>query len=187
MKRLGLVGITIAMTAAPLAAQIQLSGLDRLAERATNSATIDLDANMMKMAAAFLSQQDKDQAKVKALLGGIQGIHVHSFEFEKDGQYSQQDVESIRSQLRGPQWSRIVSVQEKGDQPETAEIYSRLVDGKVAGFAIIAAEPRELTVVAIDGSIALEDLAALGGQFGVPQIPVPQDKSKEKQKGKQTK
>ncbi len=187
MNRLRLVWITIAMTAAPLAAQIQISGLDRLAERATNSTTIDLDANVMKMAAAFLSQQDKDQAKVKTLLGGLQGIHVHSFEFEKKGQYSQQDVESIRSQLQGPQWSRIVSVQEKGEDAETAEIYTRMVDGKVAGFAIITAEPKELTVVAIEGSIALEDLAALGGQFGVPQIPVSKGSSKDKQKGKQTK
>lgn len=183
MNRWLLLLIMLTLAAVPSPAQLRISGLEALAARAKESVNINLDANLMQLAAGFLSQQDKDQAKVKALLGGITAINVRSFEFEEEGQYRAEDIEPIRAQLRGPGWSQIVSVQEKGDQGESAEIYTRMDQGKVAGFAIITAEPKELTIVAIEGAINLEDLAQLGGQFGIPQIPV----QKNKQKGKDTK
>jgi hypothetical protein len=35
---------------------------------------------------------------------------------------------------------------------------------------IISAEPKELTIVSIDGTLDLKQLAGLGGQFGIPKI-----------------
>jgi hypothetical protein len=40
------------------------------------------------------------------------------------------------------------------------------------GLAIIAAEPREFTIVNIVGSIDLEDLHKLEGKFGVPNLDI---------------
>ena len=44
---------------------------------------------------------------------------------------------------------------------------------------VITAEPKELTVVNLTGSISPEDLKALGGQFGIPKVDVPNGKGKE--------
>jgi hypothetical protein len=49
----------------------------------------------------------------------------------------------------------------------------------VVGFAIISAEPKELAVVAIEGSIDLNDLSKLGG-LGVPAIAIPDQGKKGK-------
>jgi hypothetical protein len=49
-------------------------------------------------------------------------------------------------------------------------VFVKQEKGQVAGVAIIAAEPKELTIVSIDGTIDLAQLAALGGQFGIPKI-----------------
>ena len=84
--------------------------LDRLAARATESVDVTLDASMLELASKFLSQDDPDQAHVKKLVSKLKGVYVRSFEFDKEGQYSMSDVESLRRQLKAPEWSRIVGV-----------------------------------------------------------------------------
>ena len=51
---------------------------------------------------------------------------------------------------------------------ENAEVFLRTENNRIAGLAVIAAEPAELTVVNIFGPIDPEDLSRLGGQFGIP-------------------
>jgi hypothetical protein len=41
---------------------------------------------------------------------------------------------------------------------------------KVTGLAVIAAEPREFTIVNIVGSIDLANISQLGGEFGIPEL-----------------
>jgi hypothetical protein len=77
----------------------------------------------------------------------------------------------LRSQLRSPEWSRIVNVRSKADG-ENVDVFIRREGDQVGGLVVIAAEPRELTVVSIDGPIRPEDLAKLGGQMGVPRIDI---------------
>jgi hypothetical protein len=86
-----------------------------------------------------------------------------------------EDLEPIRAQLRSPGWSKVISSQSK---EQMSEIYTRIEQGKIVGFAIVAAEPKELTVVAIEGSINLNDLSKLKA-LGVPSIPVPDKKGKQ--------
>jgi hypothetical protein len=160
--------------------QLRITGLDGLASKATESADITLDSNLLQMAGGFLagagkdSKDGKDAETLKQLLAGLKAITVKSFKFGETGQYRMEDLEPIRAQLRTPGWSKIISSQSK---EETSEIYMRTDQGKVAGFAIIAAEPKELTVVAIEGTINLNDLAKLKA-LGVPSIPVPDKKGK---------
>jgi len=42
--------------------------------------------------------------------------------------------------------------------------------GQVSGLAIIAAEPRELTIVNIVGPVNPEEIRDLAGHFGVPRM-----------------
>jgi hypothetical protein len=60
-----------------------------------------------------------------------------------------------------------------------------LVEGdKAQGLAIIATEPREFVIVNIVGSIDLEKLHELEGNFGVPELEIekPQPKPETKKK-----
>jgi hypothetical protein len=169
--------VFVALVAAPLWAQdVRFpADLDRLAAKAVETVDVNLDGALLQMAGKFLSGRDPDEARVKALLTGLKGIYVKSFEFSKEGEYSPADVEAIRKQVRGPGWSRIVGVTSKQDG-ENAEIFVKPQGDKFGGVVILAAEPKELTVVNIVGTIDLDTLSELGGHFGVPRMEVPKDK-----------
>ena len=181
-----LIGVWTAAQLPAQSLQLRITGLDGLASKAKATVDITLDSSMLQAAGGFLGGNGKDQdaAKLKELLAGLKAITVRSYEFKEDGQYRREDLDPIRAQLRAPGWSKIVSVSE---EKELTEIYMRTEQGKAAGFAIIAAEPKELTVVAIEGTINLNNLSKLGG-LGIPSIPIPnQDKGNDKDRNKKGK
>ena len=144
-------------------------GIEKLAGKASDVVDVSLDGPLLRLAGRFLSNNDPDEAKVKNIVNGLKGIYVKSFEFEKEGEYAPSDLEEIRRQLRAPGWSRMVGViSKKGG--ENTEIYMKLDDDHVGGLVILAAEPKELTVVNIVGNISLDDLSSLGGHFGIPDV-----------------
>jgi hypothetical protein len=157
------------------------SGLEKLSGKAAESVDVTLDGNLLQLAGKFLSDKDADEAKAKKLIAGLKSITVRSFEFAKEGEYDAADIQTLRAQLQPPAWSRIVGVTSKRDSDNT-EVYLKAGnDSQIGGLVVIAAEPKELTIVSIAGSIRLEDLADLGGQFGIPKLNV-QKKSGEPQK-----
>jgi hypothetical protein len=145
--------------------------IDKLAERATESVDVDLDASMLKLASGFLSKGDPDEIRVKKLVSKLKGVYVRSFEFDKEGQYSLSDIQAIRSQLKVPGWSRIVGV--KSTKGENTEVYLKKDGEQVGGLIVIDAEPKELTIVHIDGPINPEELSELGGHMGIPKMQRP--------------
>lgn len=150
-------------------ARLRISGLEKLAAKASETVDVNLDAPLLKLASKFIGQDDKSDVDLKEMLGNLRGIYVRSFEFDKEGEYSDADVEAIRSQLRAPGWSKIVSVRSK-KEGENAEVYLLGSESNVQGLAIIAADPKELTVVNLVGPIDLDKLSELGGHMGVPQL-----------------
>lgn len=151
--------------------------LEKLAEHATESVDVTLDQSMLSLAGGFLSKDDPDEAQVKKLITKLKGIYVRSFEFDKTGQYSMADVQSMRAQLKGPNWSRIVGV--KNVKGENTEIYILKNGDQIGGIVVLDAEPKELTIVHIDGSISPDDLSRLSGHMGIPEL----GKGKKKSKG----
>jgi len=153
--------------------------LDHLAAKASDTVEVSLDGSTLQFAAKFLDSKDPDQDKVKKLIAGLSGVYVRSFEFQKAGEWTPADLEGIRSQLKTPEWSKIVGV--KSNDGETDEIYLRKENGKLTGVAVIAAEPMELTVVNIVGPVDLDSLAELGGHFHIPKMDAPKkDTGKQK-------
>jgi hypothetical protein len=155
-------------------------GLEKLAEKAKESAEVTLDSNMLQLASKFLSSKDPDQAKAQKIVSGLKSIYVRSFEFAKEGEYSMADLDALRAQLQG--WSKVVSTKSKG---ESADVYFKAGSpGQLGGLFVIAAEPRELAIVHISGTLSPEDIAELSGQFGIPELNLPAAKSKGGDKGK---
>ena len=155
----------------PLAGQdIKIpASVEKLADKASEVVDVTLDASLLQLASRFLPSGDPDTARIKKLVGGLKGIYVRSFQFDKAGEYSMSDVEAIRSQLHGPGWSRIVGVR-KMKSGENSEVYLRSEGGNITGLVVVAAEPKELTIVNINGPIRPEDLQELGGHFGIPRM-----------------
>jgi hypothetical protein len=153
-------------------ARLQLSHLDYLAAKASETVDVNVDERLMQLTAKVFSDKDSDEAAIKELVKGLKGIYVKSFEFEHEGEYSAADVESIRSQLRGPGWSRILSVNSKKDGD--VEVYLMTNGDQIGGLAVLATDPKELTVVNIIGPIDLDKLSKLEGQFGVPDLGIEQ-------------
>jgi hypothetical protein len=146
---------------------------EKLAAKAVETVDVTLDSSMLQLAGNFLSTQKPGQAKAKELVGGLKGIYVKSFEFAKEGEYSEADVEAIRSQLSAPGWSKIVSVQSK-KKGENVGVYVKREGNQIVGLTVLSAEPKELTIVNIVGPIDVEQLSRLGGQFGIPKVDVKQ-------------
>ncbi len=178
-----LFGIGVAAIVLQLSAQeIKMPvNLDRLAEHATETVDVSLDASMLQLASRFLSKDDPDQVHVKQLVSKLKGVYVRSFEFDKDGQYSRSDVEAIRGQLKAPGWTRIVGV--KSTKGDNSEVYLKKNGDQIAGLVVLNAEPKELTIVHIDGAIDPEELSELGGHMGIPKL----GKSRSADNGEKTK
>lgn len=170
-RMIGILLCALLYLALPLSAQLRI-GLDGLAAKASESVNVSLDSSMLQLAAQFLSADKPESAKVKKLIAGLKAIRVRSFEFSKEGQFRPADLEPLRSQLRAPGWSRIVGVDSQPDRERT-EIYTKADAGHIVGLAIIATEPKELTVVEIEGTVDLSELSNLTGRFGIPSIPLP--------------
>ena len=168
MKRT-VVWIALWCAAVPLQAQQFKFNLDQLASKASETVDLSLTGSTLQFAAKFLDGNDADEAKVKKLIAGIEGIYIKSFEFKQDGAWTQADLEGIRSQLKTPDWSRIVGFQST-QEGENSEVYIRNENKKITGIAILVAEPREFTVVNIVGPLDLDSLAELSGHFGVPKL-----------------
>jgi hypothetical protein len=163
-----------AITAHAQGARLQIDQLDSLANRASETVDVKLDERLMLTAAKIFS--DKEDADIKEILKGLKGIYVKSFEFEKEGQYSPADVESVMSQVRSGGWSKIVGVKSKNG--DNVEVYLMMQGDQIQGLAVISAEPKEFTVVNIVGPVNLEKLSKLEGQFGVPDLGLDQPKPK---------
>ena len=135
-----------------------------LAAKAAESVDVTLDGAMLRLATRFLSDDDDE---LKGMVHKLEGIYVHSYEFENDGEYDHAIVDKVQKQI-GPEWKRIVSVQSK--LKENTAIYALPKGDQLAGLVIIAAEPRELTIVNLVGIIDLDKLASLEGNFGIPKV-----------------
>ena len=160
--------------------RLQLNSLDHLAGKANQTVDVNIDERLMKLAAKLFNDKEADEQQVKKLIEGLKGIYVKSFEFDNAGEYSPADLETIRTQLRGPGWTRMVNVISKKEG--NVEVYLLFNGEQVGGLAVLAFEEKELTIVNIVGPVNLDKLAELEGQFGVPELGIEKAKKNNNEK-----
>ncbi len=142
-------------------------GLEKeLAARASDVTEVRLDKNMLGFAARFMDSKHKDDAATRQLIQGLDGIYVRDYEFDKDGQYSQEQIEQLRRAFETPEWSAVVHERER-KSGESTDVLMKLVNGEPHGLFILDMEPKELTIVLILGPIRMEDLSKLNGLGGL--------------------
>jgi hypothetical protein len=158
------------------ASRLQIENLDALASKANKVVEVTLDENLLKLIPGLILKADKsdnhpDTKNIARIAAGFKGVYVRSFEFGSEGQWNEADIAGIRAQLRQPGWSRIVSVRSRKDG-QNVEVYLMTDPSNFGGLAVLATEPNELTVVNIVGKINLEDLLALEGHLGIPDLDI---------------
>jgi hypothetical protein len=172
------VAVLLVWASTPAAAQagavergrLRLDSLDLLQPKASGHVVVDVDAGLLKFATAVLSDSDDEEREVKRLVAGLRGVFVRSYEFKFERQYTDADLTALRSQLRGPGWSRIVDVKTGEGGDADVELYLATEAGRVEGLALVSAEPRKITIVNIVGAIDLEKLRKLEGSLGIPKL-----------------
>jgi hypothetical protein len=161
----------VAALAAPALAQTSPLPLPpqvekELAARASDVTEVTLGKNMLEFAARFMNGKDKDEAATRQLIEGLDGIYVREYEFDKEGQYSMEEIEQLRKYFETSEWSPIVRERER-KSGETTDVMVKLVNGQTRGMFILETEPKELTIVLILGPVRMEDLGKLKGIGGL--------------------
>ena len=165
-----LIWIIAARPASAQTALLRMDNLDRLAASASEVVNVTIDEQLLQLASKFLSSaRSADEREIKELVRDLKGVYVKRFEFDRDGQYSQTDVEPLLKQLHTSAWARIVGVTSTREL-KNIEVFMMTEGSLIKGIAVVAAQPRELTVVNVVGPIDIDKLSRLQGQFGIPQL-----------------
>ena len=168
-----LLGCGLLLTMPVVAQEIQPNfpvELDKkLAARASDVNEVTMNKTMLKFASQFLGSKDKDDVQAQRLIQNLDAIYVRSYEFSEPGQYTPEDLKTIRRQFLGPDWNPMVTVRSKKGEGDT-DVYVKMAGNEVKGMFVLNAEAKELDMVYISGTIRPEDLKDLSGNFGVPNL-----------------
>lgn len=137
-----------------------------LAARASDVTEVTLNKSMLGFASKFMDGKDGDDAATRQLIQNLDGIYVREYEFDKDNQYSMEQIEQLRKSFETPEWQPLVRTRER-KSGESTDVLVKLVNGESHGMFILSAEPRELSIVLILGPIHMQDLGKLQGINGL--------------------
>lgn len=159
----GAAGLTLPLLACSHGPELRLPASTDFRQPATETVNITLGAMPLHFAAALMDDHDSEAAAVKQTLAGVKSVQIRSYEFASDYPCAQTDLGPLRSQLAQPGWTRLVETHKR--DRENVDIYVALNDHVVRGVAIIACEPRELTIVNVVGTVDLDQVARLRHTF----------------------
>jgi len=138
----------------------------QLAAAASDVTEVTLNKDMLGFAARFMDKKGGDDASVEKLIQGLDGIYVRDYEFDKEGQYSMEDVEKLRQSFETSDWMPMVRDKEK-KTGESTDVMVKMVNGESHGMFILSVEPKELSIVLILGPIKMDQLGQLKGLGGL--------------------
>lgn len=133
-----------------------LAGTDEFAKGATETSEVNLDKNMLGLAA---TQAGKGKGMAD-LMEKMDFVYVRSYTYAKPGEYKMADVEKITKRLSGGAWSHLVK---ERSATESTDVCVRTdEEGQLSELVVISAEPTELSFVHLKGHVSLGDLRKLG-------------------------
>ena len=156
-----------AATAFAQNARLQIDHLDNLFPKAVETIDVRIDGSLLQIASKFLDKNKTNEAAVREIVNVLKGVYVKGVEFDKEGEFTEQDVQLVRQQLSTPGWERIVGVRSKRDH-ENVEVYLMLNNGLIEGIGVLVTDPKQLIVVNVVGPIDPEKITELRGNFGIP-------------------
>ena len=167
LKKFFAIMTMIALCTLPVCGQdgrLKFDALSHLEAKASETVDVNVESPLLQLVPKLVFGGESIEEKtMRELVSGLKGVFVRHYEFEKSGEYTESDLDAVRAQVRG--WSKIVGIRSKRGS-ETVEAYTLMDGSKIAGLLILAAEPRELTLVNVVGIIDLEKLIEMSRYFG---------------------
>jgi len=168
--RASIAAIALLASAAALAAEsgrLRLPDFSHLQSKAIESVDVTVGPFMLGLASLFAPERDADGTEIKKIIKGISAVYIRSYQFDADYVYSKDDIESVRKQLRDAKWLSLAQIHSRA-KDENVDIFVALENDKPAGFAILASEPREFTIVNVVGTLDPEHIGKLRRSLDLP-------------------
>ena len=163
-----LLTIAAAASASAQNARLQMDHLDKLFPKASETIDVTVDKSLLTLAAKFLKTDKPDEAAAREIISALKGVYVKGVQFESDNQFAEADVETLRSQLRAPGWSRIVGVRSKREG-QNVDVYLMINNGVIDGIGVLLQQPKQLMVVNVVGTIDPEKIYPIAGPVRYPE------------------
>lgn len=145
-------------------AELKIPAFDDLQPKAVESVNVTIDSLILGLMSHFVDDSAPDNAQLKKTLVGLKSVQVRSFRFNSDFAYSKADIDSVRSQLTAPGWSRLVQVRDT-NKKEDVDVYLAMDKHIITGVAIITSDPRRFTILNVVGKVDVEQIAQLQKTF----------------------
>jgi len=147
---------------------------------------VNVPNNVIMLAARLVEKEQPDVAK---LLNGLKQVTVNVIGLDDENRAElQKRAQTIRTDLAGKGWERIVTVQEKD---QDVSVYLKMADSAIQGLVAVVLDGKQDAVFAnVVGDIKPEQLAMLGEKFHIDPLkqigldaqktePKPKDKAAE--------
>src|SRR5690242_16665227 len=86
-------GVTVSsLTAAAQQERLELDHLNRLAGQATEVVEVNLDQTALRALVKLSMLGERDQTMLGDVTSRLKGVYVRSYEFEREGEYSPEDI-----------------------------------------------------------------------------------------------
>jgi hypothetical protein len=157
--------LVFSFAAAAQQAKLELDHLNKLSSRAEEVVEVNLDQTALQALTKLTAFSERVRAKWKDLTSSLRGVYVRGYEFEREGEYSPEDIEAIRTQLRAPGWGRIAQV--GGRNGSTDEVYLKQGNGDVDAYAVISTAPKKICVINVVGPMKLDGIGLLDREFDI--------------------
>jgi len=84
----------------------------------------------------------------------LTGLYMRTFEFSKEGAYSEADLEPIFRQVRRSGWSHLVGTKDREDR---IDVFLMSRGDQAIGMLLVVAEPDEIVVLNVVGAVPLAE------------------------------
>jgi hypothetical protein len=124
---------------------------------------VNVPNNVIMLAARFVEKEEPDVAK---LLNGLKQVTVNVIGLDDENRAElQKRAQTIRADLAGKGWERIVTVQEKD---QDVSVYLKMSESAIQGLVAVVLDGKQDAVFAnVVGDIKPEQLAMLGDKFHI--------------------
>jgi hypothetical protein len=141
-------------------------GVEALRQGASSKTDFTLDHSML----VFAAKLDPDDQDLLRVIAGVSGLSVHSYRFPDPWMYDPRALSAVKDEYHAAGWTQLVNRHGKSGGPGITNLWIRWEHNAVSNIAILVATPREVSLIAVSGSISPLDLLHLGGHFGIPKI-----------------
>ena len=144
--------------------RIDLPSFRHLESKAVEAVDFSFGRMMLRPASWLIDEDEPEGRDLKRLLRSIKSVRIRSYEFQDDDAYDKSDIDAVRRQLSKSGWSRVLQIRDRKSDDDV-DMYVAMDGERTLGFALVASEPREFTIIHVVGDIDPSDFHALRNHF----------------------